>query len=110
MPGRQPTDSPSLPEGDELASWSQRTDGGLEISHRVPVRQVAWHSRGDYLSTVSPSGNAQVGSVGEVGGECGILGFVWYAQRACRPMGFSHGRLVMQNRYTSSFSGAVMFT
>ena len=55
-----PTDSPAGPEGEELATWSQRTDGGLEIMHRQAVRHVAWHARGDYFSTVAPSGNTQV--------------------------------------------------
>jgi len=52
------------PEGEELATWSQRTDGGIEILHRQPVRHMAWHARGDYFSTVAPTGNTQVQKLG----------------------------------------------
>ena len=55
-----PTDSPVGPSSDELATWSQRPDGGIDIMHRFPIKQVAWHARGDYFSTVAPTGNTQV--------------------------------------------------
>lgn len=42
------------------ASWTPRSDGGMEIVMKLAVRDVSWHSRGDYFATVSPSGNTQV--------------------------------------------------
>ncbi|GAX73046.1 hypothetical protein CEUSTIGMA_g499.t1 [Chlamydomonas eustigma] len=59
LPSSTPTDTPVGPEGDQLTNWSQRTEGGLEIIHRYPVRHITWHARGDYFSTVAPSGNTQ---------------------------------------------------
>ena len=32
-------------------------------AHRFPVKHMAWHLRGDYFSTVAPTGNTQVGAV-----------------------------------------------
>mmetsp|Transcript_26073 Transcript_26073/g.70597 ORF Transcript_26073/g.70597 Transcript_26073/m.70597 type:complete len:593 (+) Transcript_26073:13-1791(+) len=42
-----------------LATWSKRADGGIDITHKFQVKHVAWHSRGDYFSTVAPAGNTQ---------------------------------------------------
>jgi hypothetical protein len=44
----------------ELATWRQRPDGGVEIAHRHVVRHLAWHARGDYFSSVAPTGATQV--------------------------------------------------
>lgn len=44
----------------DLVTWQQREDGGLEIVHKHFVKHVAWHVRGDYFSTVAPTGSTQV--------------------------------------------------
>ena len=46
-----------------LASWSPRVDGGMEVVTKFSVRDVSWHSKGDYFATVSPSGNTQVSNL-----------------------------------------------
>jgi ribosome biogenesis protein ERB1 len=45
---------------DAVVQWRQREDGGLELQHRHSLRQLTWHSRGDYFATVAPTGNTQV--------------------------------------------------
>jgi ribosome biogenesis protein ERB1 len=52
-----------------LVTWkryregSQNDDGsslqGLILEHRFPVKHVSWHGRGDYFSTVAPTGNTK---------------------------------------------------
>ncbi|KAF5827641.1 NUC169 domain-containing protein [Dunaliella salina] len=42
-----------------LATWSRRAGGGIDVTHKFQVKHVAWHSRGDYFSTVAPAGNTQ---------------------------------------------------
>ncbi len=42
----------------------QEEEGGVQgsgvlITHKFPVRWVSWHARGDYLSSVAPTGNTQ---------------------------------------------------
>mmetsp|Transcript_31118 Transcript_31118/g.69148 ORF Transcript_31118/g.69148 Transcript_31118/m.69148 type:complete len:730 (-) Transcript_31118:537-2726(-) len=51
--------SVSGPAEGELAAWVQRPDGGLEVLHRFPVKHLTWHTRGDYFSSVAPTGNTQ---------------------------------------------------
>lgn len=36
-------------------------EGWVEIHHKFPVKYVTWHARGDYFSSVAPTGNTQVG-------------------------------------------------
>lgn len=36
-------------------------EGWVEIQHKFPVKYVTWHARGDYFSSVAPTGNTQVG-------------------------------------------------
>ena len=43
-----------------VVQWRQREDGGLELQHSHSLRQLTWHSRGDYFATVAPTGNTQV--------------------------------------------------
>ena len=43
-----------------VVQWRQRDDGGLELQHSHSLRQLTWHSRGDYFATVAPTGNTQV--------------------------------------------------
>jgi ribosome biogenesis protein ERB1 len=52
------TSAGAVPEG-SVAEWVQRRDGGLDLVHRHAVKSVAWHARGDYFATVSPTGNTQ---------------------------------------------------
>ena len=64
----------------ELATWSQREDGGVELVTKHAVRQVTWHARGDYFASVAPTGGTQVR------GKCGKGGQwkrVWSAERHC---------------------------
>lgn len=33
---------------------------GLELSHSFQVHYVSWHSKGDYFTSLAPTGNTQV--------------------------------------------------
>lgn len=41
-----------------MCSWQQLAEheGGAELVHLHPVRQIAWHARGDYFASVAPTG------------------------------------------------------
>jgi ribosome biogenesis protein ERB1 len=52
----------------QLATWRQRADGGVEVAGNHEVRHLAWHARGDYFSTVAPTGATQVGRLAAGGG------------------------------------------
>ena len=43
------------------ASWrkAEGLGGAVEIPHNFPVKHVAWHGRGDYFSSVAPTGNTR---------------------------------------------------
>ena len=43
-----------------MCSGGSVRDGGLELQHSHSLRQLTWHSRGDYFATVAPTGNTQV--------------------------------------------------
>lgn len=54
-------------EEGQLAGWQGQQDGGASSSgqgavilHKFPIKNVAWHARGDYFATVAPTGNTQV--------------------------------------------------
>ena len=52
-------------EGDAagMCRWVRRKEGGsvmVELIHQHPVTHVAWHARGDYFTSVAPTGNTQV--------------------------------------------------
>jgi ribosome biogenesis protein ERB1 len=63
--------SSSSSSSSELATWSPRADGGVELVTKHPVRQVTWHARGDYFASVAPTGGTQVRQRG--GGGKGVL-------------------------------------
>jgi len=52
--------APSSPAG----TWKHAEDttnlpGAVEIPHNFPVKHVSWHNRGDYFSSVAPTGNTK---------------------------------------------------
>jgi WD40 repeat protein len=46
-----------------MAEWGPWRAGGeegaVEVTQKFPIRQVAWHHRGEYLATVAPTGGTQ---------------------------------------------------
>jgi len=46
-----------------MAEWGPWRAGGeegaVEVAQKFPIRQVAWHHRGEYLATVAPTGGTQ---------------------------------------------------
>ena len=44
-----------------LCQWQASEVGeGLQLVHQHAVAHVTWHARGDYFSSVAPTGNTQV--------------------------------------------------
>ncbi|KAK9831813.1 hypothetical protein WJX74_010419 [Apatococcus lobatus] len=48
-------------ESRPMCSWQRllQHEGAAELVHLHPVRQIAWHGRGDYFASVAPTGNTQ---------------------------------------------------
>lgn len=46
----------------QLCQWQEaERKGGLELVHQHPVQHLSWHSRGDYFTSIAPSGSNQAG-------------------------------------------------
>ena len=41
---------------EDLQTQLAEHEGGAELVHLHPVRQIAWHARGDYFASVAPTG------------------------------------------------------
>lgn len=57
--GGDPEDSSKLAQWQLVDNDAEDLAGSVVIEHKFVVKQIAWHARGDYFSSVAPLGNTR---------------------------------------------------